>query len=200
LTGLRTFWRSFLGAIPTIAQVSIILAALAFLQQQEPLVTVSIDHQTKELIFKNNGLVPVSIQLYAVQFDLNFLTDPAHHMTLDKDKPIATFSTRGPLPSFTVWPLTKRTRDLKKSQLDFDEWNGKYDGSNQTVYCIAFEKSSWLGKSSSDVALTPKLKFSASLFGRSPPSAGMGGGFPLELFAVERQIKDGCLTLFDKFS
>ena len=193
---LRIFGRGISWALPTITQISIILAALTFFQQQDPLVAAHINHQTKLLSLQNSGIVPVSIRFYAMQFHVNFIEDAAYHMSLSKDKPIDFFSTRGGLPNTIIWPFSTRAIDLTKTQLEFDKWSGQ--NPDDIVYCIAFEKTSWLGKTSTDALLTPMVKFSAALFGSFNPGSAMGGGFPAVLFVVEKEMKDTCLTVFDK--
>lgn len=132
-----------------------------------------------------------------MEFRLNLIEDADHHGSINKDNPISGFSTRGPfIPGVTIWPFSTRTRDLTKSQLNFDEWHGQ--DPDYVIYCLAFEKTSWFGRTSDDVLLTPKLKFSASAFGPLPPTAAIGGGYPKTLIAVEKQIRSDCLTFFEK--
>jgi hypothetical protein len=46
--------------------------------------------------------------------------------------------------------------------------------------------------------VAPKVEFSASPFGPFNPDSAMGGGYPTALFISEKEMKDGCLALFDK--
>jgi hypothetical protein len=195
---LPALGRWFLRALSPIAQISIVLAALTFFQQQDPLVAVHVNHQTKTISFHNNSIIPVSINSYVVAFNLHFNDDAAGHKLMDREKSIESFTTRGAFPEIFLWPLMTRSIDFTKTPLEFEDWHGQFP--DDVIYCIAFEKSSWLGKTSEDAVLTPKVKFSASAFGPMDITSGMGGGYATTatLFAIEKQIKEGCLALYDK--
>jgi hypothetical protein len=196
---LRTASLWLLKAIPTIAQISIVLAALTFFQQQEPSIEIGINHETKMLSLRNAGLTPVNLRAYALEFGINQIVGADHHLSINKDDPIKSLYTRGAIiQSTTIWPFATLTQDLTKStQLQFDEWKGQ--NPDLATYCIAFESKTLLGsKSITQILLTPKLKFSASLFGPLPNNSGFGGGYPKTLLAVEKQIREDCLTIFEK--
>jgi hypothetical protein len=189
-------WPWIIGTV--IAIIALVIAALAFLQQQEPSIEMRVDHQTKILSLSNSSMVPVTVRAWAVEFGINLILDAQQHALINKDDPIKSFSTHGAIiPASTIGPLATLTRDLTQfPQLKFDEWTGQEP--DWTVYCIAFEEKSWLGKTTVDTLLTPKLKFSASPFGPLPRNSAMGGGYPKTLLALEKQMKTDCLTILEK--
>lgn len=188
-----------LGAIPTIAQISIVLAVIAFFQQQEPSIETRISHQTKLLTLQNTGLTPVNVNAYVILFNINRVTLDGQLTSINKDDPIGGLHTRGPIiRSETIWPFSSFNRDLTNyGQLEFDEWSGQ--DLDWATYCIAIKSRTWLGsKSSTQIVLTPKLKFSASLIGPMPMESALGGGYPKTLFALEKQLSEVCLSIFEK--
>ena len=190
---LRRAW----GAV---FQIAIFIAALSFLQRQQPVLDRRIDHGTKVLTIARAGISPLRLRVFAVKFDINFDTDNSGHAILNSAKPIGGFSTRGLLFEQTLWlPWSEIRLDLKTlPRIPFDEWRGGDLPSPYGVYCLEIEARNVLSNQSVvEPVLTPVLRFSASLFG--PIGSGaMGGGYPDPMDAAEAQIKSECLALYDK--
>jgi hypothetical protein len=190
-------WRWIIGIGAAVILGSI--ALLTYLQGQEPFVIAHIDHKTKLLSLSNSTLVPVTVRGWAVEFGINLVKDTQGHFSISKDAPIGSFYTRGAilLPT-TIWSFSTVYRDLTiSSNLHFEEWTGQI--SDYTILCIGLDEKAWLGKSATDVVLTPTLKFSASLFGELSSNSGFGGGYSKIIFDVENQIKKDCKTMIEKF-
>jgi hypothetical protein len=194
-------WSFIKAAWRAIFQIAILLAVLAFLQGQQPALDRAVDHGSKILTLSKGPLdfSLLHVRVFAIEFDVNFDRDATGHASINSAKPIKSTSTRGLLFEQTLWIPWSTTRvDLKSySQLPFDEWKGDLP-SPYGVYCLAIEARNELSNQSVvEPVITPKLKFSASMFG--PMGLGaMGGGDPKPLLDAEAQIKSECLALYDK--
>ena len=186
-------WRAFF-------QIAIVLAALTFLQGQQPVLDRRIDHGSKVLTISRAGFSPLVVRIFAIKFDVNFDRDATGHASLNSAKPISGISTRGLLLKQTLWiPWSTMRVDLKSyPQLPFDEWKGGDLPSPYGVYCLEIEARNVLSNQSIvEPVLTPEQTFSASMFGPMGLGGTMGGD-PKPLLAAEAQIKSDCLALYDK--
>jgi hypothetical protein len=193
-------WPIAAGLWRAIFQVAIFIAALAFLQAQQPLLDRRIDHGTKILTISRAGFSPIKVRIFAIEFDVNFDRDATGWASLNSAKPINSISTRGLLLEQLLWrPWSSMSVDLKSyAQLPFEEWKGEIP-SPYGVYCLALEARNVLSNQSVvEQVLTPQQKFPASMFGPMGLGGAMGGGYPNPLFVAEAQIKSECLALYDK--
>ncbi len=183
-------------------QLSIILAALTFLQSQEPLVDRRIDHQNKVLSIARAGFSPTAITVYAISFQINLTIDQANHVSLNAQDPIRAVSTRGSILEKTLWaPWSSQVVFNLRSnnRLEFEDWRAGELATSEDLYCLAIETRNLLSnRYTVDTVLTPKRMFSASLFGPMSRSSGLGGGYPKALLIIEAQIKSDCRALYDK--
>jgi hypothetical protein len=191
-------WGWINSLLGSVFQLTVIIAAVTFLQQLEPVIDRSIDHETKVLTVASTGFVPMTVRVYAIRFEINYLIDAANHIALNAQEPIAGISTRGFVLEGTTWwrPLAV---DLKRSNgLTFTTWPSEL--SRQAgLYCLAVEARNPLSnRSVIEPILTPEMMFSASVFGPMSRKSGMGGGYPKDLLAVEQQVKSDCRALYDK--
>lgn len=85
----------FRSIFSALFKLTILIAALSFIQRQEPLIENTIDHQTKIVSISNNGLSPISASLFVVRFDLNWNIDKAGHQSIDNDNPINQLNSLG---------------------------------------------------------------------------------------------------------
>jgi len=195
-------WAWINPPLRAVLQISIILAALTFLQSQEPLIDRRIDHQDKVLSIARAGFSPVKIAIYAISFEINLIVDEANHVSLNVQDPIKAVSTRGFILEKTLWaPWSSQVVFNLRSnnRLEFEDWSAGEISKSEHLYCLAIETRNLLSnRFTVDTVLTPKRMFSASLFGPMSRSSALGGGYPKALLTIEAQIKSDCRALYDK--
>lgn len=188
----KSGWRAFF-------QIAVVLAALTFLQGQQPVLDRSIDHGSKILSIGRAGFSPLYVRIFGVEFFINFDRDAAGHELLNATKPISGFGTRGFLYQQTLWlPWSKIRLDLQGlKNLSFDEWRGDFP-SPYGVYCFEIEARNVLSNQLTvEPVLTPSVKLSASLFGPMG-TAEVVGSYPNVLLVAEAQIKSDCHALYEE--
>jgi hypothetical protein len=184
-----------------ILNVSILLAALTFVQAQDPLVQVRIDHASKIITILSKGLSPVTVRLYAEEFDLNMELDDRGHLFIPMDKPIEAVYTRNFIAQGAVmFPWITKIVDLRTyPQFSFNEPSDGLPG--KVVYCIIVDARSWLSnKVSLSAVLTPSTKFSVSIFGPMNEYSGSGGGYEAVKrdLQIEQTMQKDCLDIYQK--
>jgi hypothetical protein len=88
-------WTLAKAAGRTIFQISVFVAALTFLQRQEPLLDRKVDHGTKLLSITRVGISPLKAKIFAIRFDVNFVRDNRGHTSINPAVPINAIYTNG---------------------------------------------------------------------------------------------------------
>jgi hypothetical protein len=176
-----------------VAYISVTIAALSFLQRQEPLKEIHLNHWTKTLSIRNNGFVPFRVTAKAFLFELDW-------NLIGDEKPIARASTLGTLfDGDIIWPFQKYFIKLTEyKQLEFQKM-GPVPG--KKLYCIVVSFRNPLSNQlSSIVQLTPSDLFPASLFGPWSKQSSGGGDYEAvkRIMVVEDKITQDCLRLQSK--
>jgi hypothetical protein len=187
--------------LKAVLQISIILAALTFLQRQEPLIDQKIDHQSKLLRITRAGFSPVKVSVYAITFDINLIVDDKNHVSLNTRDLVKSANTRGFVLEKTLWApwRSELVLDLQRnSTLEFQDWDFTETPELERLYCLAVEVRTLLSNQFVIAPiLTPARKFSASLFGPMSRSSALGGN-PRELLTAEAEIMSDCRALYAK--
>jgi hypothetical protein len=202
-TVFRLTWTGVQKILSAVFKLTIFISLITFIQRQEPLIETDMNHTTKMLVLSNWSFVPVSMRIYTVSFELNWIADNNNRAShLQRDKPINNLSTRGFVAdNVWIWPLGRKAFDLTKFPLlSFTkiDWNDIKDPG--TIYCLAIENRSVLSNQVTvDTILTSNEMFSPSLFAR-PRSKyeAMGGGYESikHYWEVEATIKNDCKTVY----
>jgi hypothetical protein len=199
----RTSWRRICGgfavALSLVFQTSVIIAAFAFVQGQEPQLENSIDQETKALHVGHAGFAPASLKIYAIAFDLPLISDERGRPALNPAVPIQSTTTRGKILEETLWfPRSEINIDLKReSILKFDVADPFT--SALTVYCLAIEARNVISNQSVvETLLTQKSLFSVSAFSPLGAIEALGGGSNAKFFAAERLMNSECRALYEK--
>jgi len=165
-----------------------------FWQDQQPVLSYRIDHSKKILSVENRSLIPVSFNIYAVEYILNDSDGVINSTT-----PISSYYDRLFVQTDTVlWPYTIRTIDLKTADpiLEFVDWNSTSSiGTNDIYYCFAIKARNFLSNSISNyTAFTSEYNFPLSGIGQRPQNSAGGGGYGAEMFYVnlESQMSASC--------
>src|SRR5262249_50306531 len=153
-------WAWIKSALRVLFQVAIFIAALTFLQRQEPTITPSIDHQTKALTIAGSGFAPLTVRVYAIRFEINYLlADEGSHIALNAQDPISAVYTHGFVLEGTTW-LRPLAVDLRKSNLTFTTWPPETTAPPRQagLYCLAIEARNLLSNQSViEPVLTPEM-------------------------------------------
>jgi hypothetical protein len=85
-----------------VLKLSIVVAALTFVQRQEPRPEITMDHSTKILSVTNGSLSPIRLWMYVVKFDVNWHQDQRGHLSILKDDPLGIVARQGFILSGTA--------------------------------------------------------------------------------------------------
>lgn len=189
----------------SIFKLTIFVSLLTFIQRQEPLLEITMNHSTKVLSVTNVNLSPITIGMYVVSFELNWHHDERGHVSIVTDNPIGIVSTRGFILRNAMlwpWPVGTKVVDLTTfgPLLKFKKWDSNPSSEDNAVYCIAVDGRNVLSNQrTKNAILTTNLMFSASIFGPMG-NGGSGGGYEIvkKYLDLERLIKNVCMELYDK--
>jgi hypothetical protein len=178
--------------------ISVIVAAIAYSQGQQPRLKYSIDHKTKALHVERAGFAPTSLTIYAIAFDVPLIGDVRGRSTLSPAVPIQSAYTGGKLLEQMLWfPTSELNIDLEReSILKFKEADPFTNV--LTVYCLAIDARNVISNQS--VVETPHSKEPISVSAFRPIGAieALGGGYNARFFAAERLMNSECRTHHEK--
>lgn len=196
----RRPWEWMKGLV-SLALLTFVLSTCSFMQRQETKINSNVDHATKILTLSNDSTSFLSARVFAIRFNINFISDAQGHLAIDGKKPISHMYTNGWISDWIrLFPLLgSRSFDLAQ-KLEFEEMDfEKYDPSN--LYCLVIEARNWLTNGATlSATLTPKVKFSANAFGQIDATRSLiGGGYDALKDHLMHQtlIRSDCLALYE---
>jgi hypothetical protein len=176
-----------LGAWKTVFSAAILIAALSFIQRQEPYVAMRIDPKERILSLSNVSLVPISTMVYAVSFEVNLQESLPDSLKITNTQITGTV-----MSEKTLWFGRKRSHDLKKDQRFSFLSDLAFPNAPLAVYCFVLEERNLLSNQNKVEFMTISNDPMDSFHGITEGSFGEFGF----LLKWEENTQDLCHSLY----